>query len=318
MRTVFVLLVVCLFWSCESESQLEKEIDAIDIDVEVERFDKLYAKTTPEAFPNLKQRYPFLFSERYSDSLWITRLQDTLQQQLLGEVGTVFNDFTTEENEIESLFKHLKYYNKAFKTPRVITVTNDVDYRNKVIITDTIVLIALDNYLGGDHEFYTNIQKYIKLNFVRDQIVVDLADAYAKKDIFSSNRNSLLTEMINAGKALYFKDLMIPFKSDAEKIGYTEQHLEWAKANESNIWSYFVERELLFDTDPKLALRFIYPAPFTKFGLELDNESPGRLGEYIGWQIVRAYMSRNNISWQQLITKDAEEIFNNSGFKPRK
>jgi len=317
MRYLFWILSLCIFWSCDTENQLENEIAKINIDIEVERFDQLYAATTPEEFPSLKKKYPFLFSNRYSDSLWISRLKDTLQQQLHTQVNTVFNEFS-EEDDIESLFNHLKYYNKAFKVPRVIAVTNNVDYRNKVIVTDTIVLIALDNYLGSDHEFYGNFQRYIKQNFNREQIVVDLASEYAKKEIYSSERNNLLTEMINAGKALYFKDIMIPFKTDAEKIGYSNEQLQWAQANETSIWSYFVENELLFKTDPKLTVTFIYPAPFTKFGLELDNESPGRLGQYMGWQIVRAYMDNNDLTWKQLMTKEAEEIFNNSRFKPRK
>ena len=112
---------------------------------------------------------------------------------------------------------------------------------------------------------------------------------------------------------------MIPFKTDAEKISYTEVELEWAKANESYIWRYFIERELLFSTDYKLPSRFIINAPFSKFYLEeIDNESPGKVGQYIGWQIVRAYMKNNDVSFQDMMQKPAEEIYNNSNFKPKK
>ena len=90
-------------------------------------------------------------------------------------------------------------------------------------------------------------------------------------------------------------------------------------ANESYIWRYFIERELLFSTDLKLSGRFITPAPFSKFYLEdIDAESPGRLGQYIGWQIVRAYMQQNDVSLKDMLLKSPEEIFNNSKFKPRK
>ena len=107
-------------------------------------------------------------------------------------------------------------------------------------------------------------------------------------------------------------------KTDDAKIGYTKEQLDWAIDNESYIWSYFVERELLFNTNPKLLMRFINPAPFSKFNLELDRESPGRLGQYIGWQIVRAYMKNNDVTLVQMLDKNAEDIFNNSKFKPRK
>ena len=125
--------------------------------------------------------------------------------------------------------------------------------------------------------------------------------------------------MIYFGKLLYFKDAVIPFKSEAERIGYTEAELDWARANEDYIWRYFVERELLYSTDSKLPSRFINPAPFTKFYLEeIDAESPGGLGQYMGWQIVRAYMKNNEVSLRDLLIADPEEIFNKSKFKPRK
>ena len=87
-----------------------------------------------------------------------------------------------------SFYQHLKYYNKALKTPRLITVLSDVDYRNKVVVTDSIVLIALDTYLGAEHEFYASFYDYIKQNLNKDQIVSDLATAYAEQLIYQPKR----------------------------------------------------------------------------------------------------------------------------------
>ena len=149
--------------------------------------------------------------------------------------------------------------------------------------------------------------------------MVDLATEYANKYIYQKQNKTLLDEMIYFGKQLYFKDKVIPFKTKAERIGYTEAQLDWAHVNESYIWRYFVERELLFSTDSKLPSRFINPAPFTKFYLEeIDSESPGRLGQYMGWQIMKAYMQNNKISLKEMLITSPEEIFNNSKFKPNK
>ena len=110
----------------------------------------------------------------------------------------------------------------------------------------------------------------------------------------------------------------MPFKSEASRIGYTEEELVWAKANEAEIWSYFVEKDLLFSTDTSLSSRFIAQAPFSKFYLELDNESPGMLGRYLGWQIVRAYMEKNDVSLRELATIDGQELFKKSKYNPAK
>ena len=84
------------------------------------------------------------------------------------------------------------------------------------------------------------------------------------------------------------------------------------------IIEYFVEKELLYDTNKKLLSRFITPAPFSRFNLELDSESPGRVGQYIGWQIVKSYMKNNPTSLFKMLQMEAVEIFNNAKFKPKK
>jgi gliding motility-associated lipoprotein GldB len=289
------------------------------IDLSVERFDKFFAKTDLENLQKLKRAYPFMFPKTINDSAWIARVNDTLQQELNAEVEKKFDNFNDIENEIELLFSYIEHYFPAFKTPRVITTTSNVDYRNKVIVTDTIVLVALDTYLGSDHYFYQGIPKYIAEQLNEEQIVVDIAGEYAKKYVFQQERRTLLDEMIYAGKTLYFKDKVLPFKSEANRIGYSQGQLEWVEKNESSIWQYFVERELLYSTDSKLPNRFINPAPFSKFYLEgIDGESPGRIGQYIGWKIVKAYMGNNETSLKDMLIMNPEDIFKKSKFKPKK
>ena len=318
-KCIIFLVFTMLFFSCKKENKLENTIAKINTKVEAERFDLLFAKITNKTLPDLKKAYPFMFSEKYVDSFWIDKVSDTLQRHLFNEVEKTFVNFDNTQHDIESLFNHLKYYFSEFNPPRVITTTSDVDYRNRVIVTDTIVVIGLDNFLGSNHEFYDNIPKYIREDLKKEQIVVDLAGAYAEKYIYQTQSKTFLDEMIYFGKQLYFKDVMIPFKSEASRIGYTQEQLNWAMANENDVWRYFVEHELLFSTDTKLSGRFITPAPFSKFYLEeIDGESPGRLGQYIGWQIVKAFMEHNEVSLKHMLIKDAEEIFNNSKFKPRK
>lgn len=316
---IFYFLMAFVIFSCDKEDKEAAEIAKVEVDFVVERFDRAFADATIKELPKLKGAFPFMFPKKYRDSFWIAQKQDTLQLELHEETGKLFKSFGKEEQEIESLFKHLKYYFKAFNEPRVITTTSSVDYRNKVIVTDTIALISLDTYLGEEHHFYEGIQSYIRRNFKREQIVVDLAKKYAQKYSYQPKRKTLLDEFIYTGKLLYFEDKVIPFKTDAEKISYTEKELDWAKANEEYIWRYFVDRELLFSTDSKLPNRFINPAPFSKFYLEeIDGESPGRIGQYIGWQIVRAYMENNDVGLQEMLNETTENIFNKAKFKPRR
>ena len=66
-----------------------------------------------------------------------------------------------------------------------------------------------------------------------------------------------------------------------------------------------------------LVNQFINDAPFSRFYLEIDNESSEMIGKYIGWQIVKSYMNNNDISLMQLLKKSPSDIYNNSKYKPK-
>ena len=313
----FLIFLVSLF-SCDKQSETEAKIEKIDAPFEVIRFDQKFAEATPASLPELKSKYPFLFPKQYPDSLWVQKLNDTIQQEIETEVDKAFPEFSKETDELHSLFQHVKYYFPDFEVPDVITVTSEVDYKNKAIYTGEYLFVALDTYLGEEHKFYIGIQDFLKKNFRKEQIVPDAANEIAEQYVPKASERTFLAHMLYYGKLLYLKDKFIPFKSDAEKIGYSEEELTWAKANEDQIWRYFIENELLFDTDSKLYERFLYPAPFSKFYLQLDAESPARLGQFIGWNIIRAYMEKNDVSIKKMLNTPAEEIFNKANYKPKK
>ncbi|WP_151894870.1 gliding motility lipoprotein GldB [Patiriisocius marinistellae] len=317
-KLLLLFISVGMLIACEQKSTVEKEIEKISVDVSVLRFDKVFAKASITDLPKLKSQYPMFFSPRVSDSIYEQRLNDTLQHQLEDEVLKAFPSEEKLSDELGPLFQHIKYYFPRFNEPTIATVISDVDYDNKVIIADTLLVVSLDTYLGSDHFFYSDISKFITKNMRSEQIMPDIATQYVRKLVSPPGSNSLLSQMIYFGKELYLKDIWLPEISEAERIGYTDAEMQWAKANEEQIWRYFVEREMLFNTDPKLSPRFINPAPFTKFYLDIDNESPGMMGRYMGWQIVRSFMEKNEVTPQQLLLFDAETLYQKSKYKPKK
>lgn len=320
MKTRFFVLLFILFgvYSCKNESGVSEDVSKIRINLTVIRFDKQFAEAKPGDISLLKNEFPYLFPKQYSDSVWIAKLNDTLQKELYSEVNEEFPDFATETADLELLFKHALYYFPNYKVPKVITVISDVDYSNRVILADSLLLIGLDNYLGKDHRFYGGIEQYIAAGLDKDYLISDVASAFYKTRVRFPSDRTFLAQMIYYGKELYLKDMLMPLATDAQKIVYTTEELEWAQANEEQIWRYFIEQEILYSTDNMLAPRFLDPAPFSKFRLELDNESPGRLGRYMGWQVVRAFMNNNEVKLNQLLELSAEEILKNSNYKPKK
>lgn len=311
------LLFFFILFSCDKKSKIEKAVEEIPLEIKVARFDKAFFETAPENLPQLKKEYPFFFPQGNDDSVWTEKMQNPQWRELYSEVQKKYSNFEPEKAKIETLFKHIKYYFPKTKTPKVFTIISEMDYQNKVFYTDDMLVISLELYLGKDHKFY-EFPDYIKQNFEQNQITPDIVSVFAQGKMPPPVSKELLSQMIYAGKELYLKDLLLPEYSDADKIGYKPEQITWCQENEGYMWRYFIENKLLYDTDQKLIPRFISPAPFSKFYLEIDNESPGRVGAWLGWQIVRSFMENNDVSLQQVLLMDAKEIFEKSKYKPRK
>jgi gliding motility-associated lipoprotein GldB len=312
-------VVLCLFFlSCDQKSKVEKAVEEIPVDIKLERFDKVFFETKPEDLAKVKRQYPFFFPPGNDDAVWLNKMQDPIWKEVYTEVQKKYANFEPVREEFNTLFQHVKYYFPKTKTPKVITVISEMDYNAKAIYADSLVIVALELYLGKDHKFY-QFPNYLKQNFEEKQIMPDVVSSFAYRNIPISADKTLLSQMIFEGKQLYAKDLLLPDYTDADKMGYTSEQIKWCEENENYMWRYFLEKEMLYSADPKLNTRFIAPAPFSKFYLELDNDSPGRVGAWIGWQIVRSYMkNNNNVTLPELLKTDAKEIFEKSKYKPKK
>jgi gliding motility-associated lipoprotein GldB len=319
MRFFFtVLMVLCLFFSCSDKNLNQIDVSKINVDFAVKRYDVDFYTATNQSLPELKQNYPYLFPKEFTDSLVFAKINDKQEQELFKETQKVYKDFSSEENEITSLFKHVKYYNSKFRAPNVVTMLSNIDYDSRVIYADSLLLISLDVYLGENHKFYGDYPKYIKENNTKKHMIVDVANTIIDKQVYLSNKRDFIAKMIQEGKKMYLIDMYLPSISDHEKIGYSQDKLNWATTNEEQIWMYFIDNKLLFSTDTKLNQRFLENAPFSKFYMAQDNLSPGKIGVWIGWQIVRSYMKHNDVSLQELLKIDESDLFNKSKYKPKK
>ncbi len=309
---IFILLALV---SCNTSVEKDIDVSAIKVNLKVDRFEQQFYTSTEETLPKLEKKYPYLFPVK-EDSIWLKKI--ITEQELYKKSQKVFGDFKEEKPQIINLFKHIKHYYPNFKSPKIITLITNLDYESKVIYADSLLFVSLDMYLGSKDNVYNDFPEYLKQNYNKSQLVVDIAKAIATKYYKPKLERLFLNNCIIEGKKKYILDAFLPTISETRKMGYTKDQLEWAKANEVPIWTYFMEKDLLFSTNSTLYKRFIADAPFSKFYLNIDDESPGRLGAWIGWQIVRSYMKNNDVTLQQLLQTKAETIFKKSKYKPHK
>lgn len=327
-RSVCSVLLLLLFFACgkkEDSCELDDEILSQDLELEVVRLeDEFFNAESTEDFQYLLEKHPEFTAEYLQADLYpdlnslaedlIQVHQDSALRVLYDSVQVEFSDFSDVENELEQAFKYIKHYFPEFRVPKVYTFVSG--FNSDLIVTEELIVIGLDYYLPIDHTFQPDLARYMAERYNRPYIVPMIVTAISS--FFNETNpqdNTLLAEMIYYGKAYHFTKSIMPCTSDQYIIGYTPEVIAETFANEEFIWSHFVENELLYETNPFEIRKYIGEAPFTD---AISTKAPGRLGRWLGWNIVDDYRFNQEVSLDELMANpDAEQLFRQSGYRPR-
>lgn len=328
-RYLYSLLLLILGFACgkkEETCELSSVILNQDLTLNITRLENdFFEVKTYEEFKYLFEEHPeftkeYLQMDLYPspDSLAAELLavhQDSSMQVLFDSVEYVYRDFSDIEKELETAFKAIKYYFPEFKVPKVYTFVSG--FNSDLVVTDDLIVIGLDYFLPPSHTFQPELPRYMAERYDRPYIVPMIVMAIsARFNKTNPADNTLLAEMIYYGKTYHFTKAILPCTSDQYIIGYTPEAITESFDNEELIWSHFVENELLYETNPFEIRKYIGEAPFTD---AISTKAPGRLGRWLGWNIVDDYQFNQGVDLPTLMAEpDAEKIFSQSGYRPRK
>jgi gliding motility-associated lipoprotein GldB len=236
--------------------------------------------------------------------------------ELYNEVKIFFNDLGDIKSELENAFAGIKYHYPNYKIPKVYTFVSG--FGSDLIVTEEVIIIGLDYFLPIDHRFQpVDLPYYISKRYNKAHLVPTIVTAISSQ--FNETKlsdRSLLAEMVYYGKSYHFTKAILPCTSEELIIGYETEEILGSYANEEMIWGHFIENELLFETNPFEIRKYTGEAPFTDV---ISPDAPGRIGRWLGWNIVDDYSINNDLSLQEVMKEDdARLIFKNSGYKPRR
>jgi hypothetical protein len=326
-KVLSFLLLLFLVSACNnSKSRLDINVSDIDIEpVKIHQYEKaLFSIDVDDFKSGLAQigfQYDVFLGDNWDDTLNLIQLKeyicDTKIIALYQSSTEKIPGLKTIETQLTSGFKHYKYYYPDYDIPYIYSYISGLRFEQPVEYANGIMVIGLDNFLGADYAAYKEfgIPKYKTMLMDQEYIPVECFKALSFPHIPQYNAQTLLDEMILMGKIIYFIDAMLPQFPDYMKIGYSENEYKWCEENESNIWAFLIENDLLYTVDFMAVKKFISEGPFTS---GFDDASPGRIGVWLGWQIIKKYMQENpQVKLQEMLNmKDAQGILQNSGYKP--
>lgn len=332
MKAGWIIIVGLVLFSCGKEKQpcaFVPDTSGISVNLRFESLeDSLPAIKTKEQlvrFMTVHEDTRDIFFNRgaYSgDSTFINRLYNRFTNPhidtLLQETHRVFGNGEALREDFRQAYTNLKYYYPDFSPPRIQTLISGLE--SDLFVTDSALYIGLDYFLGKGAKYRpNNMYEYMLRRYTKDFIVPSvmlLTGVDSRFNKTAEDDKTVLAEMIAYGKAYYFAKRMLPCVADSLLIGYTTKEFEGSVEYENLIWSRLVEDEVLYSTNHLVKQKFIAERPKT---IEVGEECPGRIAQWVGWRIVNAYMERHpEVTLPELMnTSDAQRLFKESGYKPQ-
>lgn len=326
----FIFLVLAL-WSCgknADECAYIPDTSPNDVTLEVEHFEDTIANISskPELVAFLG-RQPIIRDEMLrrreypDDSVFINEMFKRFThpgiKKLLAETKRVFGDGSELVSEFSHAFANLQYYYPDFEPPKIKTVITGLD--TDLYVTDSLILIGLDFFLGPDATFRPKTYDYLMRRYDPQDIVPSCLLIYGISNRFNKTDlkdRTVLADMVAYGKSFYFTKHMLPCTPDSVLIWYTEEEIKGARENENLIWARFVQDKVLFSTNVIDKKNYLGDRPVT---IQVGEKCPGRIGQWVGWQIVKEYMEAHpEKSLPELMNMDdAQALFKNSKYKPQ-
>ena len=217
------------------------------------------------------------------------------------------------------LYQH--YLPQAQLPDTVTTFVSQFEYAG-FLYSDNDLALGLDLFLGPDFNYReisveeTIFSNYLTRTYNSDHLVASAIRLLLEEDIPEPVSGRLIDYMVANGKRIYLLDKVLPFTHDTVKVRMTPEDLQWCQDNEAQIYAFLAREELLYTTDLREIRRYIDPAPTSR---GMPEESPGEAANFVGWQMVKAFMDRNpDTSIPELIAiEDGQQLLSRSGYKPR-
>lgn len=266
---------------------------------------------------------PFL-NGSLDDSAGVNRLKkfvsDSLARRMYQKTLAVFGQDDAWKQMLNISFRRFKHYFPSIPLPIIYTYISNVQFEQPVLVGPNELLIALDCFLGADEPDYARlgIPRYMTARMTPSHLGATLWKAMYEAHIEDLViRTRVLDEMIASGRKYLFIETMLPDVSDHIIFGIEKEKMQWLQQHESEVWTALVSGELLYSSDPVVFRKLFADGPFSA---DFSPEAPARIGEWIGWQIMRSYARQHAEKSLTAVLHpiDAQSVLSQSRYKPKK
>ncbi len=245
----------------------------------------------------------------------VRRLYDTTQ--------VVYADLSDIEAEFRQALQFFRYYFPEEPVPDLTTFISEYSLAAFIYGPGNSLAVGLDFFLGEDYPYQAynpmnpSFSSYLTRTFNRDHLVAKTLQPLVDQLAGEPGGERLLDLMIHNGKKLYLLDHLLPYAPDSVVLELPPAKVQWLEDNELEMWAYFIKEDLLYNSDYQAIRKLVEYSPNSP---GMPPEAPGRTANWVGRQIVKAYMKQfPETTMPELIDlRDAQQLLDASRYKPRR
>ncbi|HEX2617982.1 MAG TPA: hypothetical protein VHL57_10600 [Flavobacteriales bacterium] len=260
-------------------------------------FYRMYVEDILHAAPVDDPRLPMALTRFALDPDWSSAQR---------EVEKVLGDLAPQQQEFDDAFSRLHTLFPGRVVPRIVAFNSG--YNFGIFPTDSVLGIGLEWFIGPDQRVVQllspeDFPKYVKDRMLPAMLVPSAVKGWLLTHYTRDIRGAdLLMNLVETGKVMALLEVLLPGTDPAARFAFSQPQLKWCEDSEFNTWRELVSNELLYSKKEEDISRLMNDGPFTA---GFPRESPGHIGEWIGYRMVRSYLDAHpEITFAQLFAMD--------------
>lgn len=318
-------ILILLFTNCNSD-RFHTEVEDIQLDLKFNNLDSILKKSNDQELISLRKEFKSQKSDILAynisycfranlenDTAFINGTHRFYSNKFIKQLSkrisakNLLN--STVKTNISNGFKRMKANFHNGKLPKTIYQINS-SFSSSVFCSENEIAVGVERYLGPETDVIQQLPSqdfygWIKESMRKEYLERDVLTAWLMTHYLEETTENYASEMIRWGKIIFITKICLPEISENNILRYNQKQFEWAQNSEKSMWKYLIDNEVLFKIDEETRVNLLNEGPFS---VGLPEESPDRMGQFMGYRIVSSYMEDTETSLEQLLKKPYNEI----------
>ena len=307
-KIALCIIAATLLWACSRDSAPTPP------SLEIARLDRVLADYTSldsAARADIRRDYAADLTALFqveglgdvTDSMLMALSQSSVVTAFSAPVDSAFPNLNAEGEMLGTVLDNARDKGIDIKVKQIAAVT--WGSKRSIVVNDTVLFVALNHYLGANHEAYEGWPEYLRATKVADKMPYDITEAMlATSHPYEPVVPSVVSRLLYEGALTYLKSVLVPDATDAAAAGFDEEQYADIMNNRAYVWNCLSRDNgaMLYSTNDATIEGLFALRPYST---PLSPDAPARAARVTGLEIVKSYLKNHpDTPLSRLLTPD--------------